>query len=290
MKQIHGRGAARAKINLTLHVGRAIADTSDAFYRYHPLDSLVVFAGIADQISVRTSDQMSLEITGPFADQIPKDEDNLVLKTIRATERATEVPPLAFHLEKNLPVAAGIGGGSANAAATIRLLQGYVKLGAKHWGRIALGLGADVPICLVSATSRMTGIGDSITPLQNLGVLHAVLVNPGVEVSTPEIFKQFDKGPTLDLPKPQVMQGSLLARARAGDNDLQPISEKIAPVIPEVIDALNACENCEMARMSGSGATCFGLFPSETAAARAAKLIKTDNPAWWVQATTLGEA
>lgn len=284
-----GLGDARAKINLTLHVGRAIADAADPFYRYHPLDSLVVFAGIADKLSVQTSEQMSLKITGPFADQIPKDEDNLVLKTIRAAERAAEVPPLAFHLEKNLPVAAGIGGGSANAAATIRLLQGYVKLGSKHWNRIALGLGADVPICLVSETCRMTGIGDSITPLPNLGVLHAVLVNPGHGLSTPEIFKQFDKRDPLELPKPQVMQGSLLERARAGNNDLQPVSEKQAPVILEVIDALNACEDCEMARMSGSGATCFGLYTSETAAARAAKMIKQNHPAWWVQATMLGE-
>jgi len=285
-----GRGTARAKINLTLHVGRPIADASDPFYRYHPLDSLVVFAAIADQLSVKPSDQMSLEITGPFADQIPKDEDNLVFKTIRATERAAEVPLLAFHLEKNLPVAAGIGGGSANAAATIRLLQGYVSLGAKHWSQIALGLGADVPVCLVSETSRMTGIGDSITPLPGLGILHAVLVNPGKEISTPKIFSELDKGRMLELPKPQVMNGKLLERARAGNNDLQPVSEKQTSIIIEVIDALNACENCEMARMSGSGATCFGLFSSETAPARAAKVIKADHPEWWVQATTLGEA
>ena len=290
MAQKHGRGTARAKINLTLHVGRAIADASDPFYRYHPLDSLVVFADIADKLSVTPSDRTSLEITGPFEGQIPKDEDNLVLKTIRATERAADVPMLAFHLEKNLPVAAGIGGGSANAAATIRLLQGYVSLGAKHWARIALGLGADVPICLVSETSRMTGIGDSITPLPGLGTLHAVLVNPGIEISTPKIFKRLDKGHPLELPKPQVMHGGLLERARAGNNDLQPVSEKQAPVILEVIDALNARENCEMARMSGSGATCFGLFSSETAAARGAKVIKSDHPGWWVQATTLGEA
>ena len=285
-----GLGTASAKINLTLHVGRVIEDHSDAFYLYHPIDSLVVFSEIADQLTAVPAPKMSLEISGPYADKIPSDEDNLVLKAIRATERAAAVPPLKFHLQKNLPVAAGIGGGSANAAATLRLLQGYVSLGAKHWNRIALGLGADVPVCLVSATSRMTGIGETITPLVDMGTLHAVLVNPGVEVSTAAIFREFDKTERLELPKPQVMQGNLLESAIAGRNDLQPVSERQNPVIMDVIDALNARENCIMARMSGSGSTCFGIFKTETAAARAAGVIQADNPNWWVQATTLGEA
>ena len=175
---------ARAKINLTLHVARVIADPHDAFFGYHPLDSLVVFADVGDVITMQPAGQMGLDITGPFSKGLSAAGDNLIL---RAAE-AAKAPPHNITLDKHLPVAAGIGGGSANAASILRLC------GAQD-SDIAAGLGADVPVCLLSKTARMSGIGQEVAPLSGLGQLFAVLVNPGVAVSTAAIFKAFDAAP-----------------------------------------------------------------------------------------------
>ncbi len=281
---------AKAKINLTLHVGRVIKDQADEFFGYHPLDSLVVFADIADILSCTPSDKTRLRISGPFAKNLRANEDNLVLKAFRAVERHVGCEPLEFSLEKNLPIAAGIGGGSANAAAALRLMMAYADMPRTDWLDIALRLGADVPICLSAKTARMTGIGESVTPLSGLGQVHAVLVNPGVAVMTKDIFAALDLGCAQETPRPQKTSGDLLARAMDGRNDLEPPAAALAPQITECLRALSSQPGCLLARMSGSGATCFGLFETRAASLVAADHISRLHPTWWVQAALLGDA
>lgn len=273
---------------MTLHVGRIITDPADPFYRYHPLDSLVVFADVGDDLTAAKSAELSLSIDGPFAGDLSAEPDNLILRAYRAVAAKTDITPLIFTLTKNLPVASGIGGGSADAAAALRIMRGIVDLGDVDWRDIALSLGADVPVCLGSTTTHMSGIGQDLTPWADLGVVHAVLVNPGIAVSTASIFKAFDSGSPRETPRPQKHSGTLLERARDGRNDLQPPAIEAAPVIADVIHILSAQCGCDLARMSGSGATCFGLFEDAQAAALAAAAITDNHPTWWCVATTLG--
>lgn len=280
---------ARAKVNLTLHVGRQIEDRSDAFYRYHPLDSLVVFADIGDMVTAEPAKETSLRIAGPFSEGLANTFDNLILKTYRAVQCYDAMPHLAFKLEKNLPVSAGLGGGSANAAATLRILKSFVDMPEASWRRIALGLGADVPICLQSCTSRMTGIGESVTPIQGLGMISAVFVNPRVAVSTQDVFRAYDSENRPEAPDPQSHYGGLLDRAKHGTNNLQPTSENLAPVISDVIRALDFRQGCQLARMTGSGATCFGLFENQDTALAAAAYIQHNHAGWWCTPTQLGD-
>lgn len=273
---------------MTLHVGRIITDPADPFYRYHPLDSLVVFADIGDDLTAAQSDGLSLSIDGPFAGDLSADADNLILRAYHAVAAKADIAPLSFTLRKNLPVASGIGGGSADAAAALRIMQGLVTLPDNIWRDIALSLGADVPVCLGSITTHMSGIGQDLTPWPDLGVVHAVMVNPGVALSTARIFKTFDNAAPRETPRPQKYSGMLLERARDGRNDLQTPAIDTAPVIADVIQTLSAQGGCDLARMSGSGATCFGLFEDAQAAALAAATIKDNHPTWWCVATTLG--
>lgn len=284
---------AKAKINLTLHVGRVIADTGDRFYGYHPLDSLVVFAQSADALTVtRTSKSTaSLSITGPFGALLnPDDPSNLILKAYHAVKRHGPLPGLSFALTKNLPVASGIGGGSADAAAALRLMKHFVTLSSAQWTDIAVSLGADVLVCLNQQTARMTGVGECITPIPGLGTVSAVLVNPKVSVSTGQVFKAFDRGRPKETPRPQKSSGSLIERACEGRNDLEPVSQSLAPEIALVLKTLQHSQGCQLSRMSGSGATCFGLYETRKAAKSAAQTIKNQYPNWWVQATQLGDA
>lgn len=286
----HASHVSRAKINLTLHVGEVIADPQDLFYGYHPLDSLVAFSDLGDELSGVASDNLDLQITGAFAHELAGIEDNLIVKAYRAVARETELPPLAFSLVKNLPVAAGIGGGSANAAAALRLICAYTDIDPARLQRMALGLGADVPVCLLSQTAHMTGIGETVRSLQGLGQHAAVLVNPGVAVSTAAVFKAFDVAPIRRTPRPQKQSGSLLERVLDGRNDLESFAIAAAPVIESVLKVLREQSGCQLARMSGSGATCFGLFPSLTDARQVAENMKNTHTDWWVQAVMLGEA
>jgi len=280
---------ARAKINLTLHVGRAIADSSDAFYRYHPLDSLIVFADVGDELSCTLAKTEGLSCEGPFGGNLHADPSNLILRAYHAVARRADIPKLHFTLIKNLPVASGIGGGSADAAATLRLLRSYAELPDDIWTDIALSLGADVPVCFLSQTARMTGIGETVEPLPNCGHLQAVLVNPGVAVSTRDIFKSFDNGVPAEMPRPQNLKGDLLAIALAGDNDLLEAASAQQPVIKDILRSLASQPGCQLARMSGSGATCFGIFESQKAAQIAYKTISQSMPQWWCAATVLGD-
>ena len=271
---------ARAKINLTLHVGRVIKDPSDPYYGYHPLDSLVVFADIGDELEIFDAEKTTLSIGGPFGMGLTAEGDNLILRALKAANAS----PQSVTLEKHLPVSAGIGGGSANAAAILRMCD-IDDVG------MAVSLGADVPVCLRSETAHMTGIGEDVTLIPDMGQLHALLVNPRVAVSTGAIFKAFDASPDIrETPRPMRANGDLLSRALDGRNDLEPIAMAQVPVIGDVLRMLASQNGCQLARMSGSGATCFGVFESSRALRKAEAAIRAQAPEWWCVATLLGDA
>lgn len=279
---------ARAKINLTLHVGPPITKPAHPHQGYHPLSSLVAFASIADELRVEESKPPLLRIDGRFGSGLPTDEKNLILKVYRAVARRVKVPVLGFRLTKNLPVAAGIGGGSANAAAALRILRSYVKLPDADWHAVALEAGADVPVCMLSRTAQMKGIGEDIRPIPGIGTVPAVLVNPGVPVSTAAIFNAFDRDPNSSLSEPP-STGDLITRTLSGTNNLERHAILQAPVIMDVLRSLGSQTGCAVARMSGSGATCFGLFTRVAQAETASQMIKKAHPGWWVVPTLLGD-
>lgn len=268
---------AAAKINLCLHVTGQRADG------YHLLDSLVVFAGVGDRLTFAPADDLRLTIGGPQAGNLPVTDDNLILRAARAFG-----PGLGahIHLEKHLPIASGIGGGSADAAATLRGLS-------RLWGlplpdaATVLALGADVPVCLLGKPLRMQGVGEVLTPLPPLPPAHLVLVNPGVAVPTPAVFRALASKTNPPLPAIPRFAGlpDFAAWLKAQRNDLEPPAIALAPVIAAAKAAIAAHPGCLLARMSGSGATCFGLFASADQAERAAQAIR--QPGWWVAASAM---
>lgn len=270
---------APAKINLTLHV------TGQRHDGYHLLDSLVAFADVGDRISIEDASALRLEVTGPQAARVPLGEDNLVLRAARLFGPGRGA---AITLDKVLPVASGIGGGSADAAATLRAL-------AQHWGvalpapELVLGLGADVPVCLVGRTVRLAGVGEALTPVQ-LPPAWIVLANPGVAVPTADVFRALVRRD--HAPMPQILPrlrdaAELAAFLRMMRNDLEAPAIRLEPVIRQVSTALTATPGCMMARMSGSGATCFGLFSDSLSAAAAARSLQDAHRDWWVAAAPL---
>ncbi len=284
---------ARAKINLTLHVG---TPTSSGVYEgYHPVDSLVVFADIGDNLRYDAAGgppgDIALTISGPFSDGLGIASSNLVLKAARAFFKYYNMTPCgSFHLIKNLPLASGIGGGSADAAAALRLLGGAFKTEASDMMDIATKIGADVPVCYVSKTAHMQGIGEQVTLKPAYSEMAAILVNPGFAVSTADIFNRFDRVlPPSHALKPQVWDGNLYDVASVGRNDLQPIAISLRPEINHVIKDISQQAGCRLARMSGSGATCFGLFDNAVAAKLAAQAVTLEYPNYWCRAVSLGE-
>jgi 4-diphosphocytidyl-2-C-methyl-D-erythritol kinase len=269
---------APAKINLYLHVTGRRADG------YHLLDSLVTFAEVGDLLHAEPADSLSLRVDGPFAPALAGEPDNLVLRAARALAAEAGVTAGArLVLEKRLPVASGIGGGSADAAATLRVLCRLWRLTppAAALARLATTLGADVPVCLAGRTARMGGIGErleSAPPLPGCGV---VLVNPGIAVETAEVFRArqgaWSESATL-LPAwdDAAAMAADLAQLR---NDLEPAAVTLRPVIGDVLADLAATPGCLLARMSGSGATCFALYADSAAARLAAGRI--ERPEWW---------
>lgn len=226
------------------------------------------------------ADKTTLSIGGPFGMGLTADGDNLILRALTAANAS----PQYVTLEKHLPVSAGIGGGSANAAAVLRMC----RVDDLH---TAVSLGADVPVCLRSETAHMTGIGEDVTLLPDLGQLHALLVNPRVAVSTGAIFKAFDAVPEVrETPRPMKTSGDLLSRALDGRNDLEPIAMAQAPVIGDVLRLLAAQNGCQLARMSGSGATCFGIFENDRALRQAETAMRAQAADWWCRAVMLGDA
>jgi 4-diphosphocytidyl-2-C-methyl-D-erythritol kinase len=286
---------ARAKVNLTLHV---LGRRGDGF---HDLESLVAFADCADGLAFSPAGDFSLSVTGPRAADCGDLSDHLGAKAARLLgERVPQLTSGAFVLDKHLPAAAGIGGGSADAAATLRLLAGANGLATDDPRVIAAAqaAGADVPVCLLSSGCMMRGAGEKVTPMP-LPRLPCVLINPGVPVPTKDVFAAIGlkAGDTFAPPPGSAAavgwpQGSAepaawLAAIRSGRNDLEPVAVKIQPVIAEVLSQLSAAKGCTLSRMSGSGATCFGLFDSDASAASAAAALKSAHPKWWVEASGL---
>jgi 4-diphosphocytidyl-2-C-methyl-D-erythritol kinase len=246
---------AKAKINLTLHVDSKINDISHSQYGYHPLNSLVVFSDIADEVLIVPSKENKISITGPFGHMLNANESNSTIQALKGIDRS----PQHIKLVKNLPVSAGIGGGSANAAAVMRIFNSESI-------QVAMSLGADVPVCLFSKTAQMSGIGENLSFLPGLGQVNAVLVNPRVSISTAKVFNAFDdmsvKGGSI---LPSTAEGSLLLRAINGRNDLEAAAISLEPVIGDVLSVINNQTGCCLARMSGSGPTCYGLFKDASA-------------------------
>ncbi|MBG0507725.1 4-(cytidine 5'-diphospho)-2-C-methyl-D-erythritol kinase [Agrobacterium sp. MOPV5] len=277
--------AAPAKINLALHVTGQRADG------YHLLETLVTFTEAGDTIRIRDADADSFSISGPFGNLLRAGDggDNLVTRTrdlLRdaLTSTGQPAPPVAIHLEKNLPVASGIGGGSADAAATLRGLLRHWRAGIAPdtLASTALTLGADVPMCLESRSLIARGIGEDIEPLTDLPELAMVLANPLKAVSTPEIFRRLQNKTNPPLPASATIGWmDFLAQSR---NDLQPPAQALLPEIGEIIGLLSQ-EGAALVRMSGSGATCFGIFHSLEAARKAETSLRKKRPGWYFQAT-----
>lgn len=284
---------AAAKINLSLHV---LGRREDG---YHLLESLVAFADVGDRVTVSRGAEFSLSVSGPFAADLPQTQDNIVIAAAHALAHgASAIPPGAhIELEKNLPVASGIGGGSANAAACLRALLKLhgVKMSATALNQIAAGLGADVPVCLRAAVAMMRGVGQIVEPAPRLPEVHAVLVNPRVAVPTGPVFQALGllQGTIVSDAAPAPPQSGFRNASALAEylnlcrNDLEAPAAAMVREIGDVEEALFAATGCLMARMSGSGATCFGLFAGRPEADEAAARIGRDHPAWWVAAARL---
>lgn len=283
---------AQAKINLCLHVTGKRADG------FHELESLTVFAASGDELVAQPSTGLEMRICGPHAGGLSTDDDNLVMRAAKAlADHSGHAANARLRLTKNLPLASGIGGGSADAAATLRALCLLWRLdlppGKLH--DIAQLLGADVPACVISRPLIMRGIGEQIEVLDDFPALDMVLVNPGHGVSTPEMFRALNwnsamKGAHLP-PLPQ-LQGLAPEPARAAlmgwlgqtGNDLQGPASRLIPQINPVLDALKSAPHCQLARMSGSGATCFGIYSQGRDAEQAARQLSEQYPQWWIWA------
>lgn len=277
--------AAPAKINLALHVTGRRGDG------YHLIESLAVFTRFGDRLQVSAAEEDGLAVSGRYAAGVPVDGRNLIAMARDALRKAAgrrNAFPVAIALEKNLPVASGIGGGSSDAAAALRLLARIwgLDIDAAELAGIALSLGADVPMCLAAQPLMARGIGENVEPLPAVPSLGLVLVNPGVPVSTPQVFsalRRRDNEPLPALPA-RIDFHSLRNWLEATRNDLEAPAREIQPAVADALQALKRAD-AGFARMSGSGATCFGLYETGNVAKRAAAAIRARHPDWFVAAT-----
>ncbi len=279
---------APAKINLTLRVLGRRADG------YHELESLVAFADVTDVVTLQPDAEDELKITGPFAGNSGPVADNLVLRALSAARgRITGIKAGCFLLEKNIPVAAGLGGGSADAAAALRLIASAngLTLRDPRLMSAAVATGADVPVCLDARARIMRGVGELLSAPIDVPMLPAVLVNPRVPLATRDVFSKFasaKRGSSL-AGVPRGFDG-LIEFLKQHDNDLTPAACASAPVVGEVLTALQALPGVRLARMSGSGPTCFALFAAQGEAANAAQKLGDQRKDWWIQSATIGSA
>ena len=283
---------APAKINLTLHIVGRRADG------WHELESLVVFTRSGDTLVLVPGGALCLDVVGPTAGAAGATGDNLVLRAARAL--AARVPDLrvgAFTLTKRLPVAAGIGGGSADAAAALRLLARANGIATDDPRVIeaAAVTGADIPVCLAAKARMMRGVGDRLGPVLDLPPLPALVVNPGVPLETKSVFARMglEPGWSNTASAHAAIAGgetadAIFAALKRGRNDMEDAACVLAPIVSDVLAVLGAARGCRLARMSGSGATCFGLFTDCRAVARAKQAIAQVHPGWWAKATMLG--
>lgn len=274
---------APAKINLYLHVSEKLENG------YHALDSLIAFANVGDEITLTPAAEFSLHIDGPFAESIPADENNLAMKAAKLfTDKTGKPLNCQMTLTKNLPASAGIGGGSADAAAALRALEQFwdIKLPKPDILAICNALGADVPVCYANRAARILGIGNVQDTRYALPTLHAVLINPLIPCPTGSIFKNFNE--PFQTREPDIAEGdAFLPFIKAQKNQLTPAAIQAVPDIEHILSALRSQKNCLFARMSGSGASCFGIFESEEDSTNAARAIESQNPHWWVRACVL---
>lgn len=283
---------APAKLNLYLHIAGRRPDG------LHELDSLVAFAGLADEVDIAEAERFSLTLSGPFAEGLSAGEDNLALEAARAVAAlAGTGRAAALRIVKNIPVAAGLGGGSADAAAVLRGLAGLWRVEGRRLAEIGPGLGADVPVCLQGRPGFVGSIGERIDPAPALPPMGLLLVNTGVKLETGDVFAAFDEAggaggmrprPALE---PAPADARSLALALAGTaNDLTGAARRLAPAIGDVLAALEAAPGCRLARMAGSGPTCFGLFDDPAGAAASFEEIRAARPDWWAWAGGLAGA
>ncbi|MCX7558810.1 4-(cytidine 5'-diphospho)-2-C-methyl-D-erythritol kinase [Sulfitobacter sp. F26204] len=261
---------APAKVNLTLHV------TGQRQDGYHLIDSIVAFADVGDRLWITPAPKTSIKVTGPFAQGVPVDAGNLVWAAMQLAGKTAHIA-----IEKNLPHGGGIGGGSSDAAAILR-----------HYGvrERAASLGADVPVCLAASAQRMRGIGNDLCLMSSLPPVYAVLVNPGIHVATADVFKalQIRDNPPMpqDIPAFETSVG-FIEWLRQQRNDLKPAAIVIAPEIAGVLAQMEQCRQIALARMSGSGSTCFGLCQSREDAVASEILLAERHPDWWIRACRL---
>ncbi|WP_072385609.1 4-(cytidine 5'-diphospho)-2-C-methyl-D-erythritol kinase [Hyphomicrobium sp. CS1BSMeth3] len=279
---------ARAKVNLTLSV---LGRRPDG---YHELESLVAFADVGDEVTLQVDAPVGVTVSGPFAGAI--DSENIASRALRAVAEAAPSLRLGgVAIEKKLPVAAGIGGGSADAAAVLRAVRraNGAQASEVDWPALAASLGADVPVCLMSTAQFMWGIGRETASLPGIPALPAVLVNPGVPLATGPVFQALKAAPAPErdalpaLPGPFTDITSAAEYIRLRGNDLEPAAAGLCPAIGTVLAALGAEPGVLAARMSGSGPTCFAIFGTALHAEAAAERLRAHNPGWWVVATTL---
>jgi 4-diphosphocytidyl-2-C-methyl-D-erythritol kinase len=282
------RRLAPAKINLALHVTGRRADG------YHLLDTVAVFADLGEAVTVAPAEAIELSLGGPFAGHAPAGHENLAWRAAALLREATGTAAGArIHIDKAIPVGAGLGGGSADAAATLLALDQLWRIGLGRERLAALGvtLGADVPMCLYGRALRARGIGEAIVALAGLPPLPLVLVWPGVALDTSRVFAALDMPDKSPLPEPLARFSGVRETADwlAGcRNDLEAPAMRLAPAVIDVLQALRATAGCLLARMSGSGSACFGLFATEGEAEAAAAAIAAARPGWWVRATVAG--
>lgn len=276
---------ASAKINLFLHVGQKRGDG------FHPLQSLAVFTDLGDGLTLEEAPALSLAIEGPFAAGLEGEGDNLVLRAARALGG----PGARLTLTKNLPVASGIGGGSADAAAALRGLNLLWNMGkdGRSLSEIAATLGSDIPVCLASVSAFMEGRGEILRPTVSMPRIPMLLVNPGVAVPTKDVFAALTTRTGVEMALPQGRfrdTADLLRFLETTRNDLEAPALRLQPVIGEVLTAIRALPGALMVRMSGSGATCFGIFADDDCCSRAAEILKDAAPGWWIAPTFVPEA
>lgn len=276
---------APAKINLALHVTGRRPDG------YHLIDTLVAFTRFGDRLTIADANEDSFTVSGPFAGAVPATDDNLVLRAV-ASLRAIAVggKPVSINLEKNLPVASGVGGGSSDAAAALRALvdRWHIDIDAPELARLGLALGADLPMCLAARPLIARGIGEEISGIPGFPPLGTVIVNPGRGVATADVFSALERRDGSPLPAlpPHLDFHTLCNWLETTRNDLEAPAKAQEPAVHSTLRSLRKA-GAHFARMSGSGATCFGLFESGNLAKRAAATIRERNPGWFVAATRL---